>query len=348
MNISALGVALLLSEEILTDIELSRVSLVSVALKSSRLARLLGEFDQQQIMLYEASGYPTTPSGVSADVWRLAKMAGRVYQKKETGEEVKEYARLESIEQLTLDIEAAKDGIKAAVDADVSISSANPNQIVHGPSGNFRERKSYTDRISDRSKVLAERRAYIHSFVSGVYYELKFSAVPEDVFQRTRMRVDKKVGDVVPTAMKKFAAVYDNLLSENDEDWANAVHSCRRILQDAADALYPPAPDKVVGEGKSQRTIKLGPDNYINRLVAYVEQNSHSDRFNEIVGSHMKYLGERLDSIFKAAQKGSHHVISSQDEADRYVIYTYLVIGDILQLRDEIERSESVAVESPT
>ena len=55
----------------------------------------------------------------------------------------------------------------------------------------------------------------------------------------------------------------------------------------------------------------------------------------------MKYLGERLDSIFQASQKGSHDMISSQNEADRYVIYTYLVIGDILKLKDDIEHSEA-------
>ncbi|WP_110989543.1 hypothetical protein, partial [Acinetobacter baumannii] len=65
--------------------------------------------------------------------------------------------------------------------------------------------------------------------------------------------------------------------------------------------------------------------------------NTDSKRFEEIVGSHMKYLGERLDAIFQAAQKGSHDIISSREEADRYVIYTYLVIGDILSLDDGIQ-----------
>jgi hypothetical protein len=74
------------------------------------------------------------------------------------------------------------------------------------------------------------------------------------------------------------------------------------------------------------------------RLLLESTENVTSKRFEEIVGSHMKYLGERLDSIFQAAQKGSHDIIASQDEADRYVIYTYLVVGDILQLKDEIEQ----------
>ncbi|QSB21687.1 hypothetical protein JN403_06810 [Pseudomonas sp. 15A4] len=79
--------------------------------------------------------------------------------------------------------------------------------------------------------------------------------------------------------------------------------------------------------------------------MAYVEENASSGRFEEIVGSHIGFLGERLDSIFKAAQKGSHDVITTQEEADRYVIYTYLVIGDILDLKAEVDATASKASE---
>lgn len=334
----ALREALVLSERILTDIEMSSVSLTSVALKASRLARIIGQFDQQQIMMYEASGYPKGHSGVPPDVWKYCELAGRIYEEKKD-DEVKRYARLESIEQLEIEAAVAKDGVIAAVDANVSVASANPNQFISSPVGNAKERARMYNTVGLKTKLLAERRAYIHNFVCTVYYELRFSSVANDIFERTRTKVDKKIGDVIPEAIKKFSAVYDNLVSENNEDWSNAVHSCRRILQDTADGVYPAREDKVIEVGGKQRFIKLGADNYINRLIAYVEENSSSQRFEEIVGSHMKYLGERLDSIFQAAQKGSHDIIASQDEADRYVIYTYLVIGDILQLKDEIERS---------
>lgn len=328
--------ALPLSEVILSEIELSQAPLTSIALKASRLARLVGNFDQQQIMMYEASGYPKTPKGISSSVWQLAVLAGRTYKQIINSEE-KEYCKVDSLEQIELEMVTAKENILAAADVSTSISSANPSQYISSPVGNRKERIALREVVSDRSKWLAARRAYIHSYVSSVYFELKFSSIPSDIFERTRSKVDKKIGELVPGAIKKFSAVYENLISENDEDWANAVHSCRRILQETADSIYPPRADKLIEVGAKQKTVKLGPDNYINRLIAYVEENSESDRFNEIVGSHMRYLGERLDSIFQAAQKGSHHVISSQDEADRYVIYTYLVIGDILQLKNEVE-----------
>jgi len=330
-----------LSESILRDIELNTTSLTNIALKTSRLARLVGHFDYQKIFLYEVSGYPTTPDGVSLDVWALVKKADRIKLRKED-DETKESASLESLEQLEYDIDAAKDGLNVAQDADISLTSANPNQYVKEPKGNQSERSSLRRVISSKSSFIAKRRAFIYEYVSSVFYETKYSSISDDIFSRIRERVDSKIGTLIPNAVQKFSAVYENLSSENTEDWSNAVHSCRRILQDTADVLYPARDNKEIKNGGKTRTIKLGPDNYINRLMAYVEENTSSQRFEEIVGSHMKYLGERLDSTFKAAQKGSHDIISSKDEADRYVIYTYLVIGDILQLQNEVEHSAAV------
>lgn len=148
--------------------------------------------------------------------------------------------------------------------------------------------------------------------------------------------VDENIGKIVPDATKQFASVYENLTSENTEDWSNAVHSCRRILQNTADALYPARDDKLIKlpNGK-EKTIKLGVGNYINRLVAYVEDHSDTDSFEKIVGSNISYLGERLDAIYNAVNKGTHDTITTKEEADRYVIYTYLIIGDILSLMKE-------------
>lgn len=330
--------ALLLSESIISDIELNSNSLSNIALKASRLARLVGHFDHQKIFLYEVSGYPTTPNGVDRKTWELATIAGRI-NKTKIGEEISETASLESLEQLQSDLEAAKESLAIAKDADVSITSANPHQIVSAPAGNKKERDSLRNSISNKSKFVAKRRAFIYEYVSSIYYEIKYSSISNDIFSRIRTRVDENIGCLIPDSVQKFSAIYENLQSENSEDWSNAVHSCRRILQDTADALYPAREPKITEVNGKERKIILGPDNYINRLIAYVEENSKSKRFEEIVGSHMKYLGERLDSIFQAAQKGSHDVISSQDEADRYVIYTYLVVGDILQLKNETEHS---------
>lgn len=290
----------------------------------------------KKIFNFEVSGYPSKSTGIPADIWKLVTIANRTYEVKKK-DEVKRHANIDSIEQIEYELECAKANLMAESNGSGNFSSnGNMPNFATGLSTPA-ERIQLRSTVRDKAKLLAGRRAFIYDYVTSVHYELKYSSINNDIFSRVRNRVDDKIGSIVPDSVQKFTAVYENLLSDNTEDWSNAVHSCRRILQDTADSLYPPREDVQVGEGRSAKTIKLGPDNYINRLIQYVTDNSDSERYEEIVGSHLKYLGERLDSIFKAAQKGSHDEITSQDEADRYVLYTYMVVGDILHLQSDID-----------
>lgn len=329
----ALHEALTLSEEILRNIELSELPLANIALKTSRLARLLNDFAYQKIMEYEASGYPSTPTGVPQEAYKLAVLAGREYQIKDVkSAEIKNYVYTTSIEELEQEVKSLEIALAAAHDPDVSVSSANPNQIVWNPVGNKFERDTIRTSAARAQRQLSSRRSFVYSHALHRHYELKFSGIADDIFSRIRIKVDSVIGQHVPDAIQKLSAIYENLKSENPEDWSNAVHSCRRLLQDLADSIYPPRQDVVKEINGSKKTIKLDTDNYINRLIAFIEEHSTSDRFNEIVGSHLKFIGERLDSVFKAAQKGSHAKIVTREEADRYVVYTYLITGDILSL----------------
>jgi hypothetical protein len=329
--------ALNLSADILRNIELSEIPLTNIALKASRLARLLNEYDTQKIMEFEAGGYPSTTEGLPPDIWRLAVIAGRTHdiKDKETGE-TKEFAYVQPIAEWEQIVDMAGKAIEAAREPDVSIASANPNQYVYPPLGYSMERQIIRTNASTAATRIAERRSFIYRYALRKHYELKFSGIAADIFSRTRERVDSSVGKYVPEAVQKLSAIHDNLRSENAEDWSNAVHGCRRILQDLANAIFPPQEEERIKTEKGKTlTIKLGKEQYINRLIAFIEDRSSSARFKHIVGSHLKFIGERLDSIVQAAQKGSHDVIVSPQEADRYVIYTYMVVGDILSLLED-------------
>ena len=337
----ALAEALALSGEILRNVELSELPLANIALKASRLARLLNEFEVQKIMGYEAAGYPTMATGVALDIWRLAVAAGRKFELlKPKTKETEEFVYTEAIGELEEQLRIAEASLAAARDPDVAVSSANPEQYVWSPTGNFLERKTLRDSIGEASRRLASRRTLIYKYALRKHYELKFSGIADDVFGRIRERVDGTIGRTIPDAIQRLSAVYEYLRSENPEDWSNAVHSCRRILQDLADAVFSPTDEErtIEVEGKTKR-IKLGKDHYVNRIIAFVQEASASQRFKEVVGSHLAFLGDRLDSVFHAAQKGSHSTIVSREEAERYVVYTYLLVGDILSLREHLDRS---------
>lgn len=329
---SALREALALADELVRNIELNEIPLANIALRTARLSRLLNDFDLQRIMELEASGYPSTPTGVPAEIYRLAVAAGREFQEKDAKSgAIQSYIYTTSIEELEQELRSAEAALAAARDPDVSVSSANPNQMVWNPIGNAFERNTIRTNTARAQRRLSARRSFIYSYVLRKNHELRFSGIADDIFSRIREKVDAAIGLKVPEAVQKLAAVYENLQSENPEDWANAVHSCRRILQDLADALYPARADVTRDIGGKVRTIRMDADAYVNRLIAFVEERSSSERFQSIVGSQLGFLGDRLDSVFQAAQKGSHSAVS-KEEADRYVVYTYLIAGDILSI----------------
>lgn len=310
-----LAEALSISEKLLDLVELSEGSLTSAMLKASRLARMLNDRDHQFAFEYEASGYPTSPSGVPADIFRLADIAGRVSEKKDKDDKVTRSANLQSIEVIEASIAAAK----------ASLQTVDPSHIMN--------RSQLQNSIKADTKALANSRGFVHRYVARKYDELRFSGIAEDIFSRIRTEVDESISLAVPNSASKLTAIYDNLSSDNPEDWANAVHGCRRMLQDLADVLFParaPATKEVRG---NTIEIKLGPDNYINRLIAFVEERSDSGRFSAVVGSSLAFMGDRLDASFQAAQKGSHGTISTKEEADRYFVYTYMLVADLLSLR---------------
>lgn len=325
----ALAEAQTLSGEILREIELSQSPLSLIVLKALRLARILNDFEAQQIFEWESGGYPRNPEGATPEVWAAAVKANRIFYRKKSNEDRPDAVMyLESIEEL----EHAKDI------GSIAIQSAD----------NLSERRNLLSNASRGSARLSSRRTFIYGYASRKHYELKFSNVADDVFTRIRSSVDGVIGQVLPTSVKTFAAIYDNLQSGNPEDWANAVHGCRRVLQELADAVFPPSVEERVKTVNGKTIpVKLGTDHYINRLIAYIEDSSDSDRFNELVGSELEYVGNRLDALFRASQKGSHSSVS-KEEADRYVVYTYLTVGDILSLQtplttpDELYNEESI------
>lgn len=152
----------------------------------------------------------------------------------------------------------------------------------------------------------------------------------DDAFLRIRSRFNNIIANFLPDAWEKLNSAFNLLDSENREKWSNAVHSCRRILENLVDFVYPPSEDRIF-EGSNKPT-KLGKDEYINRIMAFVEDSKMSSTFTMFIGSNINFFWNRLSSIYQASNKGSHEVIHDQEEADRYVVNTYLIVGDILSL----------------
>jgi len=338
---SAAAEAFELTNELLADLELDRISLSSAAMKAARLARLTSDAVHLKVFEYELSGYPYSPDGVPTDVWQLCVAAGRVYEEEQGEAEAKkivERANTDSIDRMEASVETAQLQLEFSRPQPVSVSSANPNQFVSAPVRNLQTENNAATGFRNAKAKLASRRSFIYSFVLAKHFELRVSSAAEDIFDAYRTNVDELLGRIVPNELRTLDSITDNIRSDNPEDWANAAHSCRRLLQGLADEIYPPQEGKV--KSKSGKEIKAGEGNYINRLVLFCEDKMASNTSQEILSADLKFIGERLDSVFSGVQKGSHSDIE-KSEAQRFVIHTYLAVGDILQLSDEQSNSKS-------
>jgi len=287
-------------------------------MRAGRIARLMNEPDFEAIFRYEVGGYPPGEHGLDAETWRLAGIANRYFMQLNSKTNKSErFAYLESIETIAESVKSGRERLAVSGDRE------SDQRVM----GNAFERMALTSAIETNVRRLSARRALLYDYLFSRYHQLRYSGITADAFTRLRTGVDTRIAQHVPVAVQQFDSVYANLQSENPEDWANAVHSCRRILENLADSLFPASSERV----KDGKTIKLGPKNYKNRLLCYAEDRSGSGTFNAVVGSTLAFLEDRLDALFDAANKGTHAGISKND-ADRYVIYTYLVIGDILSL----------------
>ena len=327
----ALEEALALSAEILKNVELSELPLSSIALKASRLARLLNDFDAQHMFAYEAGGYPSTPDGLQPEVWKLAELAGRAYAHSDRENGTRHYAYVDAIAALENTLGLSEAALAAARDPDVSISCANPAQRVRRPPGNLPERQNIWKDASQAAARLAARLSLLYDYAAQRHYELRFSRIADDIFSRVRETVDASIGPVIPTAIQSLGAIYESLASEDPDDWSKAVHGCQRMLQDLADAVFPARQDRFGRVGAVDRALGMRHDDYIARLLAFVEMHADRESSREVMASHLRFIGERLHGIV-TEQTDSHAVRTSRQEADRCVISTYLLVGDILSL----------------
>lgn len=325
--------ALLLSDEILRNFELSELPTQNILLKCLRLARLMNDFEGVDWLRQEANGFDTDNEGslTAAALAAIAK-SGRRYFIDDPGSKAQnpkqknlEQAFTQSIAVMEATVSSGKARMQVAYDRDVSLSSYSQLTASHG---NAAERSRIQQQIQTSIERIEKVKARLYQYVLNLNYELRFGELTEDIFSRMRLSVDTALKDICPEEVQQFISGYENLKLDDDQNWENIVHTCRRIIKEVADTIFPPLSTPIEVSGK---LISVGEDQYINRLIQYIESKSSCDKTKPIIRSHLKFIGETLDTIHEAASKGAHTEVTLQ-EAERYIIYTYLVIGVVLSL----------------
>ena len=173
-------------------------------------------------------------------------------------------------------------------------------------------------------KTISSCRNAVSQRAAQLYASFAFGDIPSRQFETIREKVDNLLLELCPEAVEKFMSAYNGLNSKSSEDWSLALTSCRRVIKAVADSLFPPT-------DKQKNGRKLGEEQYINRLWAFLDEQLEAGSDKDLAKAHVDYLGSFLQRLNDKASKGVHAAVS-HEEAVRVVLYTYLTLGDILEL----------------
>jgi len=294
----------ILSDQIIRDIEEGVKSLENIAFRCVRLSKLTGDQQMEQILGYEIKGYPKNREDkISNDIIKLARIAGR-------------RSSLESEIFYTQTLSNIESNKKRLEETNVAL--------------NWREQRE----LDILTRLFSERKLFLYQSTSYINAITKYSNTIDDIFFRIKEKVNGSIKILLNNSKDRFIAIYENLNSENPENWRLAIQSCRMLIKDLADQIYHPRDPLNIG-GKN--LIILDEDHYINRICAFIRENADSNSFKKIFNTNIDLLESLLKKTFDATNKGSHEDVYDREEADRIVLQTYIIIGDILKIYMEKE-----------
>jgi hypothetical protein len=194
-----------------------------------------------------------------------------------------------------------------------------------------KKRLEMTTESSDLKDILSRIRARLFQFLIDTERQIEYGQVNADIFERVREYVDENLSIVDPAVLEMFRAAYHRVKDGDGESLSHALTSCRRIIKAVADALYPPRKEPITGiDGK---TRSMDDSKYVNRLIQHASENIGKHGSGEVTQATLDQLGRRLRALDGLASKGVHDSVTAL-EVDTCVIQTYLMVGDVLRIRD--------------
>lgn len=324
-------------------LETEDVPIEKCLMLGQRLARLLRDEDASRWLALELRGYPSDTN--LNDLGTCAKYALR---------------RLEDGKTYQPSLPAIEAEAKAAE----MVLNKLQSPAVNEPVANFTESRATQSVINSmNASVLAQKtivvfwksnfarqKSMLHQYASDTLIALELGDVAEDIFETARTDVDMFVRANCPKAAEQLLAASERLRERNTESLSEALGSCRRVLNSVADAVFAPRDDY---EDAAGRTRKVGADQYVNRLLAFIEEHTLSGSTRAILDAEVRHLSARLDAVYEKACKGVHAEIDER-EARLALIQTYLLIAEVARYHpdtphpvDEAARSTLALSEVP-
>ena len=162
--------------------------------------------------------------------------------------------------------------------------------------------------------------------------ELEYGGIPQSIFEERRKATDERLVGSSPEALGKLQAAFESLARGGPgDDWGPVAVACRKVIRDVADAVFPPREEPHKDKSGVARPVKS--DDYINRILAFIDDNSTGTK-RHLLKAQTQHLGDLLEEINGHASAAVHGEVTRY-QASTCVIYTYLLLGDVLEIVDK-------------
>jgi hypothetical protein len=172
----------------------------------------------------------------------------------------------------------------------------------------------------------SRQRAMLHRWATDMLISLELGDVAEGIFEAARASVDVFIAAHAPRAAEQLVALNESMRNGEGESLSQALTSCRRLLMTIADAMFPSRAEPYKDRKGTARLV--GPEQYKNRLMAYLAGTVESDGSLAILDADLAHLAARLDAVYEKACKGVHNEVDKA-EAQLTVIHTYLFLAEV-------------------
>lgn len=331
-------------EKVMEGIENGTTSVSASLLMCKRIARLVNDLDGQEQLNYEYGGYPRADDGfVLHKAWEVGAMHGRLYKSKNKDGSFSSCIFTELCGELEANIESSKKAIGNYTTQGYSVSGdlallATDRLTVRVHEGT----NILLQNIQTAERRLSILKSQYYDYASKWQIELQFGNTAKSVFEMYQERVDRYYSALPTSALQKLNTIEELLEDNNPEHYAQILTSCRRLWTETAKTLFNEVLPNYTGKlfkTRSGKDIDISGDHDNNKLSAVIETLQTKAARNTLVGSETIYLVDWMEQINNAQSAGVHHEVT-RDQAMRCIIHTYIVLGDILSLKANVDNVE--------
>ena len=329
--------ALAACEKIINGIEDGEITISSALLQCMKVARLVNDVDAIEWLNYELGGYPRNDKGhLTTSAWDVAVQHGRSYVDKI---DKKTYVFTDLVAELENIISNSKDALNNFSTQGFSVSG---DMALLATSRMTENVNQATNNLLNTAKTNEQRlsvlKAQFYGYAIKWQMDLQFGNTAKKIFEEYQEKVSLSFSKLSTATLQKLSAIEDMMEDGNPERYSQVLTSCRRLWEDTAKQLF----DEVLlnykeklFKTKTGKEIDVSGDHYNNKLSAVIETLQGKAAKNTLVGSETIYLVDWMEQINNSQSSGVHSNVT-REQAMQCIIHTYIALGDILNLKDDV------------